>query len=106
MGSFYTANQKVSKKTLNNYHTGLSVFFKWYVSEDLIKRNPFEGIPRTKPEQRVIEPIPVDHIRKIIDAAERVSYIRGGKIVNQFLPDRYMNRAIILLLLDTGLRAT
>jgi integrase len=75
------------------------------LSEELINKNPLDGFPPAKPEQRTIQPIPEEHIRKILKAAEPVSYNRDGKIINQFLLDRYKNRAIILLLLDTGLRA-
>jgi integrase/recombinase XerD len=96
----------VSKKTLYNYHIGLSVFFKWCLSDDLISENPLDDIPRPKPEQRTIEPIPEDHVRKILKACERLTYSRNGKTVTQYLPDRFRNRAIILLLLDTGLRAS
>lgn len=102
----FLAAQSVSKKTLSNYHIGLSVFFKWCLAEDLIEENPLIGIPRPKPEQRTIEPIPEAHIRAILQATERVTYQRGGKEVTAYLPDRYRNRAIILMLLDTGLRAS
>lgn len=102
----FLASQDVSKKTLYNYHIGLSVFFKWCISEDLIQINPLDGIQRAKPEKRSIEPIPRDHVEKILDAAQRVTYQRNDQTVSQFLPDRYRNRAIILLLLDTGLRAS
>jgi len=98
--------QEVSKKTLYNYHIGLSVFFKWCLSEKLITENPLAGIPRPKPEQRTIQPIPENHIRAILQAVERVTYERDGKTVTAYLPDRYRNRALILLLLDTGIRAS
>jgi integrase/recombinase XerD len=102
----FLADQTVSKKTLYNYHIGLSVFFKWCLSDDLISENPLDGIPRPKPEQRTIEPIPEDHFRKILKASERVTYTRYSKTISQFLLDRFRNRSIILLLLDTGLRAS
>jgi integrase/recombinase XerD len=76
------------------------------LSEELIQSNPLEGIPRARPEQRTIQPIPEDQVRKILKASERLTYTRDGKTISQYLPDRYRNRAIILLLLDTGLRAS
>ncbi|MBN1637924.1 MAG: tyrosine-type recombinase/integrase, partial [Ignavibacteriales bacterium] len=102
----FLAAQIVSNKTIYNYHIGLSVFFKWCVSEGFIEQNPLAGIPRPKPEQRTIQPIPKEHILKILQSIERVSYKRDGKTITAYLPDRYRNRAIILLLLDTGLRAS
>lgn len=102
----FLAAQPVSKKTLYNYHIGLSVFFKWLLSENIISANPLTGIPRPKPEQRIIQPIPEQHVRLILQAAERVTYQRNGKTITAFAKNRYRNRAIVLLLLDTGMRAT
>ncbi|MHA1279994.1 MAG: phage integrase N-terminal SAM-like domain-containing protein, partial [Candidatus Helarchaeota archaeon] len=49
----FLADQRVSNKTLQNYHTGLSSFFKWTKNEEIVDINPLAGIQRPKAEQRV-----------------------------------------------------
>ena len=50
----FLAGQTVCNKTLLNYHVGMSVFFKWLISEDLLTVNPMEGIARPRPQIRII----------------------------------------------------
>ena len=102
----FLASQPVGKKTLLNYHTGLSAFLKWSVSEEILESNPLAGVPRPRPEQRIIQPIPEEHIRLILQACGRVEYQRDRKRIVADIKNKHRNRAIILLLLDTGLRAT
>lgn len=89
----FLAIQTVGNKTLLNYHTGLSAFFKWALNEELVGINPVVGVARPKPEQRVIQPIPEEHIRAILKSIGKSDY-------------SLRHRALILLLLDTGMRVS
>ncbi len=102
----FLAVQTVGNKTLLNYHTGFSVFFKWLVNEKMITVNPMEGVERPRPEKRVIVPIPFEHIKRILAVADRSApYQQKSKIVTNDMKNYGLrNRALILFLLDTGVR--
>lgn len=102
----FFAGQTVCNKTLLNYHVGLSVFFKWLISDGLLTVNPMVGVERPRPEKRIIEPIPMEHVKLILAAAGRSApYQQKSKIVtNDLALQNDRNRAIILFLLDTGVR--
>ncbi|HPR34134.1 MAG TPA: tyrosine-type recombinase/integrase [Anaerolineaceae bacterium] len=102
----FLAGQTVCNKTLLNYHVGLSVFFKWLISESIISTNPMIGVDRPRPEKRVIEPIPLDHIKLILAATDKSApYQQRSKVVrNDLKLQNERNRAMILFLLDTGVR--
>lgn len=104
----FLANQQVSNKTLLNYHIGLSVFYKWANEEDLRSDNPMLGIKRPKPEKRVIQPIPYEHIKVLLAVISRSApYKRPGmRSCTHTIPSAKRNLAIILLLLDTGMRVS
>lgn len=102
----FLAGQTVCNKTLLNYHVGLSVFFKWLIGEDLLTVNPMEGVARPRPQIRIIEPISVEHIRLMLNAVSRSApYQHFSKLsTNDLQQYAARNRAMILFLLDTGVR--
>jgi site-specific recombinase XerD len=104
----FLAAQTVSKKTILNYHTGLSSMWTWALNEGLVKEHIIRKIPRPKPEKKAISPYAEADIRSMLSALTHSrSYTRRGKREsNHRLIHADRNRAIILLLLDTGMRAT
>ncbi len=106
--SFLAAQDHLSNKTLLNYHTGLSALYTWAIGEGYAEDQLMHEIDRPKPEQRTIEPIPVDHIRAMLSVlGQSKAYNRPGKRVSTHsTPCAERNRAILLILLDTGLRAS
>ena len=102
----FLAVQTVSNKTVQNYHTGLSAFFRWALEEQIVDINPVVGIKRPKAEQRTIQPIPEAHVRAILTETKRVVYKRSGKQIIAKSPYKNRHRALILLLLDTGMRVS
>ena len=104
----FLATQKVSKKTLLNYHTGLSALWTWALNEELVKEHIVQKVERAKPEKRSIKPYSEEDVRAMLAALNHSRlYSRPGKreCANS-LPNAERNRAIILLLLDSGIRAT
>lgn len=87
----FLAAQPFSAKTVLNYHIGLSAFWTWLVNEKYAKEHIVRRVPKPKPQQVVIEPFSEVELKAMLESAGR-------------LKDR--NRSIILLLLDTGLRAS
>ena len=103
---FLAAQTTVSRKTALNYHTGLSAFWTWALREKIAREHVVRAIPAPKPEQRDIVPYSEQDLRAMLNSLERSKrYSRPGKRVSDHaLRDTERNRAIILLLLDTGIR--
>ena len=104
----FLANLPVSKKTLLNYHVGLSALWTWAEGEGLVENNVIRKVTRPKPEKRAIKPYTKDEVKSMLSALRHSrSYLRPGKRETvHSLQHSERNRAIILLLLDTGMRAT
>ena len=92
--------QNVSNKTLLNYHIGLSALWTWAVNEELVSDHLIQRIQRPKPEKPDIIPYSEEDIRAILAIAKGESRRRGALA----LAERHV--AMILILLDTGIRAT
>jgi len=106
VAAFLASQPDLSRKTVLNYHTGLSALWSWACAEGLANQNPLRLIERPKPEQRVILPFSESDLRALIGAVSRSkTYLNHGTASSHALPNQARNRAIILLLLDTGLRA-
>jgi site-specific recombinase XerD len=106
--SSFLSSQPVSKKTCLNYHTGLSALWSWAMTEKLIEENILHQVPRPRPEKRDILPFTNEEIRLLLANLDlSTSYRRPGKRISAHsLPHAKRNRAIILILLDTGIRSS
>jgi integrase/recombinase XerD len=104
----FLAAQQVSKKTVLNYHIGLSALWSWAVEEGVAGSHILRRVERVKPEKRSIVPYSIEEIKSMLGSiAVSKSYTRPGKKETcHALPTPERNRAIILLLLDTGIRAS
>ena len=91
--SAFLASQPFSAKTILNYHIGLSAFWTWMIREEFTEKHVPRVVERPKPQKISIQPFSETEIRAMLQA---VSGKRGEL--------RY--RAVIYLLLDTGLRAS
>ena len=100
--------QALSRKTLLNIHTALSALWTWAVREGLADRHVVREVARPRPEVRAIAPFSQRDVRALLAACERTRpYSRPGKRIcdnERITGDR--DRAIVLLLLDTGIRAS
>jgi integrase/recombinase XerD len=99
--------QEVSKKTVLNYHTGLSALWAWAVPEGLAPANVVHQVEPPKPEKKAVKPYSEADVKAMLAAiTHSKSYLRPHKgETSHSLPLVERNRAIILLLLDTGIRA-
>jgi integrase/recombinase XerD len=105
----FLAVQDVSNKSLLNYYIGLSALWSWATAEGLASVHVVRKLKAPKPESRVIVPFSLTDIRAMLSVVERSKQYRekfSGQQVSFRLPYADRNRAMILLLLDTGLRAT
>jgi len=98
----------LSKKTILNIHTALSALWTWCCNEGIADRHIIRDIPRPKPEKRAIQPFSRAQIRDLLNACDRSRlYGRPGKRPSDHgRPTAQRDRAILYLLLDTGLRAS
>jgi integrase/recombinase XerD len=98
----------LSKKTILNYHTGLSALWTWAVREGVASEHVLHSVNRPRPEVTAIVPFTKADIEALLNACERSQpYDRPGKRTSDHSrPTKLRDRAMILLLLDTGLRAS
>lgn len=108
INKFFAIQTNLSNKTLSNYHSTLNTFFEWMITSQLVKENPIKFIQRAKPERRVVDPVPVEEIKKLLDAVTySKSYSRSGKrTCRNKLAGHEKNVAIILFFLDNGVRVS
>lgn len=105
--SFLASQTTLKNKTILNYHVGLSTLWTWAVKEKIASEHIVRSVPPPKPEIREIVPYSEAEIRLMLNSLERSKvYKRKGKrSTDHAIPFAERNRAIILLLLDTGMRA-
>jgi site-specific recombinase XerD len=98
----------LSNKTILNIHTALSALWTWAVAEGIVTQYVLRQIPRPKPEKRAITPFSEADIKTLLANGERSrTYTRPGKrACDHAVATALRNRTIILLLLDTGVRAS
>ena len=64
----FLAAQDVSKKSLLNYHIGLSALWTWAVKEDLVSEHVVRKVRRPRPEKKAIQPYRESEIKAMLGA--------------------------------------
>jgi len=102
------AARAIGKKQALNIHTGLCALWTWAVREGITGVHAMRLIPRPRPEQRAIQPFSLADVRALLEACDRCrEYRRPGQVTHtRGRPTSERDRAMILLLLDTGIRAS
>lgn len=94
----------LSGSTIDNYWKALRSFFRWARENSLLDRNPAIDLPRPKFAPSEIQPFTEDEIKRLLKAAEYTYTERNGKKIAVKRPTAKRNLALLLLMLDTGLR--
>lgn len=97
----------LSSKTIHNFYISLCAFFTWACREFNLP-NPIKAVPAPKFEQAPVEPFTKDEVELLLKACEFSVEVRPSdrhKYVMRRPADK-RDQAIILTLLDTGLRAS
>ena len=103
---FLAEQTGVSKKTVLGHYNALAAFWSWAVREKIAKEHIVHEVQAPKPEIVNIVPYSEQDFRLMLSSLERSKkYSRPGKrISDHSVPHVERNRAILLLLLDCGLR--
>jgi len=101
-------SRKLAPKTVYNIYVSLASFFTW-ASREFNLDNPLKNMPRLRvPEEPPVEPFKKEEIELLIKACdycvEAVTEQRRKFVMKRFTSKR--DKAIVLTLLDTGLRAS
>jgi len=104
----FLAQADVGNKTRLNYHTGLSALWTWALREQIVQQHVPRLVTPPVAELREILPYNETDIRAMLNSLGRSKrYGRPGKKVSDHaIPFQERNRAMILMLLDTGIRAS
>lgn len=106
--AFLASFPSLSAKSVRNHHTGLAALWTWALHEGLVQHHVIHDVTAPAYPHREIIPYSQDDIRAMLRACERSRpYTRPGKrACDNARPSALRDRAIILLLLDTGMRAS
>lgn len=96
---------KLSPKTILNVHTALSALWHWAVDEEIAPKNLIRTITPPKVPAPVIEPFTKDDIEAMLKACRRTAAYKSNDHTTNDRPTGDRDAAVIMLLLDTGLRA-
>lgn len=100
-------DRPLSAKTIKNAHTGLSAMFTW-LADAYELPHPMRGAVKSpKAGTREIVPLSKTDVRGLLAALEKTQVWRSEKRAPAQLTrhTRHRDRAVVLVLLDTGMRA-
>jgi len=94
-----SSQRQASHSTVHHYYAVLKAFFNWCVREGCLNESPLVKVKVVDSKPRVIQPYASEEIAKMLAVCGH-DYQHNAR----FLGSR--NRAIILILLDTGMRVS
>lgn len=94
-----SSRPKATYSTVHHYYAVLKAFFNWCVRENFIPDSPLTKIKLKAPRLNVIQPYSDHDIRRMIEVCDH-DYKNNARLLGS------RNRAIVLMFLDTGLRAS
>ncbi len=92
-----SSRKKATYSTVHHYYCVLKAFFNWSVRENYISESPLTKIRLINPKLNVVRPYMPQEIMKLLAVCDH-----DFKNNTRFLGSR--NKAVVLMLLDTGLR--
>lgn len=92
-----TSQRGASHSTLYHYWVVLSTFFNWLVREGFVGESPVARIRPAKPKPKVVVPYSGDEVGRMLRICDH-DYEHNAKFAGS------RNRAMVLVLLDTGIR--
>jgi len=107
-GAAYREPKVLSPKTIRNVHTCLSSLWTWAVAEGLAETHIVRAVKVANPKPAAIEPYTETEIRRLLDSLTHSLSWRSSPDTSTEIPLRRQlrDRAVLLFLLDTGVRAS
>ncbi len=99
-------NKPLSPKSIRNIHTNLSAFWVWAIAEEFVQKNVVKGVDKPSASPPVIEPYTKDDVVALLKACDLSRTWKTRASIANSRPTADRDRAIILTLLDTGVRAS
>lgn len=98
----------LSAKSLRNVHTTLSSLWTWAMGEGYVSEHVPRAVQVPNPEPPAIEPFTEAEVRRLLDSLAYSLPWRSSPETQSEIPKRRQerDRAILLFLLDTGVRAS
>ncbi len=105
---FMLTQDYLSKKSRSNIRISLSSMWAWSTSYHLTSYNVAGELETIKPESRAVHPFTRDDVKSMLNCVDRSKpYTRPGKReCTHTVVQALRNKAMIYLLLDTGLRSS
>lgn len=99
---------QLGRKTLSNYWTALSSFWTWAEVELGVEHVIRGRVPRPRYRRRSIRPYDAPEVRALLAVCTHMEpwTAPGGKMVYTPRPSALRDRAMLLTLVDTGVRAS
>lgn len=102
------STEPLTGRSLENIYTAIRSFFAWAKNEGYVSRRPDEDLPRPQYQSRNIAALKEEEIKRLLKAAEykRPAKSNRRKSWTARRPTAVRDIAIILALLDTGVRVS
>ena len=101
------SGERLSTKTIRNIWVAFSSFFRW-ACDEFDMPNPMKGIPAPRFTVAPVEPLSKEEVKDLLKACKycREAYPSDRGRFTMRRPTAKRDEAMLLVLLDTGLRAT
>jgi len=102
-------NGRVGAKTLLNYHICLSSLWTWATNEGVVPEHIIHKVRQPRPEKTEILPFTRGEVERMFAATGKAApytHWQNGKTIEAKTVTNVRDRAIFLVLVDTGLRAS
>lgn len=104
---FMVSLKDLKPKTRLNYHTGLAALWTWLVEERFVEAHLIRQVTPPVPDKIEVVPFSEDDIRLMLESLKvSKGYWKNGERVTFRLPLAERNRMMLIVMLDTGLRAS
>ena len=102
------STQPLSGRSIENIWTAMRSFYNWLSSEGYVSTRPDHKIARPRYEKRQIEPFTQEEVAAILNACQRTKSAAtvGRNTFTMKRPTASRDTALVLLLLDTGVRVS
>jgi site-specific recombinase XerD len=90
-GKSTLSRRPVNRTTIQRYYRVLSVFWNWLLTEEIVNQNPLTRMKTPSPEKKMINGLSIEQVNRLLAVIDKDF---NGK----------RNKALILILVDSGLR--